>query len=67
MTSVQAIYVPADGLTDPCSGGSVYAPGCVYDAVAHRRKGIYPAVDRLNPTAASWISTILGRSTTAWR
>ena len=61
ITSVQAVYVPADDLTDP-------APASVFahlDAttVLNRKiaeKGIYPAVDPLDSTSRLLDPTILG-------
>ena len=61
ITSVQAVYVPADGLTDP-------APATVFahlDAttVLNRsiaEKGIYPAVDPLDSTSRMLDPQILG-------
>ncbi len=61
ITSVQAVYVPADDLTDP-------APASVFahlDAttVLNRKiaeKGIYPAVDPLDSTSRILSSDILG-------
>ena len=61
ITSVQAVYVPADGLTDP-------APATVFahlDATtvlnrAIAEKGIYPAVDPLDSTSRMLDPQILG-------
>merc|ERR1712158_311795 len=47
ITSVQAIYVPADDLTDPAPATTVLSRG-----VAER--GIYPAVTPLTPPPVSW-------------
>jgi F-type H+-transporting ATPase subunit beta len=62
ITSVQAVYVPADDLTDP-------APASVFahlDAttVLNRKiaeKGIYPAVDPLDSTSRILAADILGQ------
>jgi F-type H+/Na+-transporting ATPase subunit beta len=61
VTSVQAIYVPADDLTDP-------APASVFTHLnattvlsrAISEKGIYPAVDPLDSTSTILKSAILG-------
>jgi F-type H+-transporting ATPase subunit beta len=51
ITSVQAIYVPADDLTDPAPATS-FAHSTHDGAVAlDREKGIYPAVDPLDSTS----------------
>ena len=55
ITSIQAVYVPADDLTDP-------APATAFTHLDSKtvldRKiaalGIYPAVDPLNPAAVLW-------------
>merc|ERR1711907_235966 len=44
ITSVQAIYVPADDLTDPAPATTVLSRGIA-------EKGIYPAVDPLDSTS----------------
>ncbi|MFV7791726.1 F0F1 ATP synthase subunit beta, partial [Aliarcobacter lanthieri] len=62
ITSVQAVYVPADDLTDP-------APASVFahlDAttVLNRKiaeKGIYPAVDPLDSTSRILSADIIGQ------
>jgi len=62
ITSVQAVYVPADDLTDP-------APASVFahlDATtvlnrAIAEKGIYPAVDPLDSTSRMLDPTIIGQ------
>ena len=61
VTSVQAIYVPADDLTDPAPA-SVFAhlnaPRCCSRAISE--KGIYPAVDPLDSTSTILKPDILG-------
>ena len=62
VTSVQAIYVPADDLTDPGAGHFVRAFGCDHGAVTrYRRQGIYPAVDPLNFHLAHAVAADRGR------
>ena len=52
ITSVQAIYVPADDLTDPAPGDHVRPPRRDHGALARHlaELGIYPAVDPLDST-----------------
>ena len=60
VTSVQAIYVPADDLTDPAPA-SVFPPQRDHGAVAAiSEKGIYPAVDPLDSTSTILKAEILG-------
>ncbi len=43
ITSVQAVYVPADDLTDPSPGDHLRPPGCDRRTVpSHRRSGYLP-------------------------
>ena len=53
ITSMQAIYVPADDITDPAPAHHVRALGRDHGAVprAITEKGIYPAVDPLDSTS----------------
>ena len=52
ITSVQAIYVPADDLTDPAPATDVRPPRRDHGAVASIAElGIYPAVDPLDSTS----------------
>merc|ERR1712004_162435 len=53
ITSVQAIYVPADDLTDPAHATTVLSRG-----VAER--GIYPAVDPLDSTSRIMDPNVIG-------
>src|SRR5256714_3505821 len=61
VTSVQAIYVPADDLTDPAPA-SVFAHlnATTVLSRAISEKGIYPAVDPLDSTSTILKAEILG-------
>jgi F-type H+-transporting ATPase subunit beta len=61
VTSVQAIYVPADDLTDPAPA-SVFAHLNATTVLSRgiSEKGIYPAVDPLDSTSTILKSDILG-------
>ena len=61
MTSVQAIYVPADDLTDPAPA-SVFAHLNATTTLSRAisEKGIYPAVDPLDSTSTILKPDILG-------
>jgi F-type H+-transporting ATPase subunit beta len=61
VTSVQAIYVPADDLTDPAPA-SVFAHLNATDVLSRSiaEKGIYPAVDPLDSTSTILKADILG-------
>jgi F-type H+/Na+-transporting ATPase subunit beta len=61
VTSVQAIYVPADDLTDPAPAASfahLDATTVLNRAIAE--KGIYPAVDPLDSTSRALSKEIVG-------
>jgi F-type H+-transporting ATPase subunit beta len=61
VTSVQAIYVPADDLTDPAPAASfahLDATTVLNRAIAE--KGIYPAVDPLDSTSTALSADIVG-------
>ncbi|HEY8063771.1 MAG TPA: F0F1 ATP synthase subunit beta [Methylosinus sp.] len=61
ITSVQAIYVPADDLTDPAPAASfahLDATTVLNRAIAE--KGIYPAVDPLDSTSRMLSAAIVG-------
>src|SRR6267142_119697 len=61
VTSVQAIYVPADDLTDPAPA-SVFAHlnSTTTLSRAISEKGIYPAVDPLDSTSTILKADVLG-------
>ena len=61
MTSIQAIYVPADDLTDPAPA-SVFAHLNATTTLSRQisEKGIYPAVDPLDSTSTILKPEILG-------
>ena len=61
VTSVQAIYVPADDLTDPAPAASfahLDATTVLNRAIAE--KGIYPAVDPLDSTSTALEPSVVG-------
>ena len=61
VTSVQAIYVPADDLTDPAPAASfahLYATTVLSRSIAE--KGIYPAVDPLDSTSRALSAAVVG-------
>jgi len=61
ITSVQAIYVPADDLTDPAPATAfAHLDAFVVLARGIAEKGIYPAVDPLNSTSTILDPGILG-------
>ncbi len=61
ITSVQAIYVPADDLTDPAPATSfAHLDATTVLNRAISEKGIYPAVDPLNSTSRSLDPRIVG-------
>jgi len=60
ITSVQAIYVPADDLTDPAPATSAHLDATTVLNRAISEKGIYPAVDPLDSTSRSLDPRIVG-------
>ena len=61
ITSVQAIYVPADDLTDPAPATSfAHLDATTVLSRSIAEKGIYPAVDPLDSTSRMLSPTILG-------
>jgi F-type H+-transporting ATPase subunit beta len=61
ITSVQAIFVPADDLTDPAPAGSfAHLDATTVLNRAISEKGIYPAVDPLDSTSRSLDPRIVG-------
>ncbi len=61
ITSVQAIYVPADDLTDPAPATSfAHLDATTVLSRAISEKGIYPAVDPLDSTSRSLDPRIVG-------
>ena len=63
VTSVQAVYVPADDLTDPAPA-TTFAHLDATTVLSRKivEQGIYPAVDRLSPTPVSLRRTSLEKS-----
>src|SRR5215218_4013658 len=62
ITSVQAIYVPADDLTDPARATSfAHLDATTVLKRAISEKGIYPAVDPLDSTSRVLTSAIVGQ------
>ena len=61
ITSVQAIYVPADDLTDPAPATSfAHLDATTVLSRSIAEKGIYPAVDPLNSTSRMLSANIVG-------
>ena len=61
ITSVQAIYVPADDLTDPAPATSfAHLDATTTLSRAISEKGIYPAVDPLDSTSRLLDATVVG-------
>ena len=62
ITSVQAVYVPADDLTDPAPANDLRPPGCNDGALSRSivELGIYPAVDPLESTSRILDPRIVG-------
>src|SRR5271156_1488135 len=61
ITSVQAIYVPADDLTDPAPATSfAHLDATTVLSRAIAEKGIYPAVDPLDSTSRMLSATVVG-------
>jgi hypothetical protein len=55
ITSVQAVYVPADGMSDPAAGATLALDTRVnLSRNQQAAKGLYPAVDPLRPAATAW-------------
>ena len=67
ITSVQAVYVPADDLTDPAPA-TTFAHLDATTVLSRKivEQGIYPAVDPLASTSRILEATSWARSTTAW-
>jgi F-type H+-transporting ATPase subunit beta len=61
VTSVQAIYVPADDLTDPAPAASfAHLDATTVLSRAISEKGIYPAVDPLDSTSRALSRNVVG-------
>jgi F-type H+/Na+-transporting ATPase subunit beta len=61
ITSIQAVYVPADDLTDPAPATTfAHLDGTTVLSRALASKGIYPAVDPLNSTSTMLQPAIVG-------
>ncbi len=61
ITSVQAIYVPADDLTDPAPATSfAHLDATTVLSRSIAEKGIYPAVDPLDSTSRMLSTTVVG-------
>jgi len=61
VTSVQAIYVPADDLTDPAPAASfAHLDATTVLSRAISEKGIYPAVDPLDSTSRALSANVVG-------
>jgi F-type H+-transporting ATPase subunit beta len=61
VTSVQAIYVPADDLTDPAPATSfAHLDATTVLSRSIAEKGIYPAVDPLDSTSRMLSATVVG-------
>jgi len=61
ITSVQAIYVPADDLTDPAPATSfAHLDATTVLSRSIAEKGIYPAVDPLDSTSRMLSATVVG-------
>ncbi len=61
VTSVQAIYVPADDLTDPAPAASfTHLDATTVLNRAISEKGIYPAVDPLDSSSRALSATVVG-------
>jgi F-type H+-transporting ATPase subunit beta len=61
VTSVQAIYVPADDLTDPAPAASfAHLDATTVLSRSIAEKGIYPAVDPLDSTSRALSANVLG-------
>ncbi len=65
ITSIQAVYVPADDLTDPSPATTfAHLDSTVTLSRSIASLGIYPAVDPLDPPAARWTRWSSATSTT---
>ncbi|MEG3438507.1 F0F1 ATP synthase subunit beta [Pannus brasiliensis CCIBt3594] len=61
ITSIQAVYVPADDLTDPAPATTfAHLDGTTVLSRGLAAKGIYPAVDPLNSTSTMLQANIVG-------
>ncbi len=61
ITSIQAVYVPADDLTDPAPATTfAHLDGTTVLSRGLASKGIYPAVDPLNSTSTMLQANIVG-------
>lgn len=61
ITSIQAVYVPADDLTDPASATTfTHLDACTVLSRSLASKGIYPAVDPLDSTSTMLQPWIVG-------
>nr|YP_005089800.1 ATP synthase CF1 beta subunit [Dunaliella salina]ACS95063.1 ATP synthase CF1 beta subunit [Dunaliella salina] len=61
ITSIQAVYVPADDLTDPASATTfTHLDACTVLSRGLASKGIYPAVDPLDSTSTMLQPWIIG-------
>eukprot|EP00967_Tisochrysis_lutea_P158979 scaffold327295_cov1011-Tisochrysis_lutea.AAC.1 len=61
ITSIQAVYVPADDLTDPASATTfTHLDACTVLSRGLASKGIYPAVDPLDSTSTMLQPWIVG-------
>ncbi len=61
ITSIQAVYVPADDLTDPASATTfTHLDACTVLSRSLAAKGIYPAVDPLDSTSTMLQPWIVG-------
>lgn len=62
ITSIQAVYVPADDLTDPASATTfTHLDACTVLSRGLASKGIYPAVDPLDSTSTMLQPWIVGK------
>ena len=67
ITSIQAVYVPADDLTDPSPATTfAHLDSTVVLSRDIAAKGIYPAVDPLDSTSRQLDPLIIGQTTTKW-
>ena len=67
ITSVQAVYVPADDLTDPAVAQTfAHLDASIVLSRSMAARGLYPAVDPLASTSRLLDPAHLGRSTIRW-